>query len=81
MKVILPNRHDYSGFSQWVGTTSNWFWIKVRGAKRWSTFKSDFNKLLLESLMLLLDEPHNYLDDTHIQWLVRYLNNLKEAFY
>ena len=24
-EVILPNRHDYSGFSQWVRTTSNWF--------------------------------------------------------
>ncbi|MGC3848911.1 ABC transporter ATP-binding protein, partial [Enterococcus faecalis] len=30
--------------------------------------------------VLLLDEPTNNLDDTHIQWLGRYLNNFEGSF-
>ena len=38
-------------------------------------------KLLLEKPdILLLDEPTNYLDDVHITWLKRYLQNYENAF-
>ncbi len=38
-------------------------------------------KLLLESPeILLLDEPTNFLDEEHIAWLVRYLNDYENAF-
>lgn len=38
-------------------------------------------KLLLEKPdILLLDEPTNYLDEEHIEWLKRYLNDYKNAF-
>lgn len=38
-------------------------------------------KLLLEKPdILLLDEPTNYLDEQHIQWLKRYLNDYENAF-
>ena len=30
--------------------------------------------------ILLLDEPTNYLDEEHIEWLKRYLNNYENAF-
>ncbi len=38
-------------------------------------------KLLLETPdVLLLDEPTNYLDEDHIEWLERYLQNYDNAF-
>ena len=38
-------------------------------------------KLLLEKPdILLLDEPTNYLDENHIEWLKRYLNDYENAF-
>jgi len=38
-------------------------------------------KLLLEEKdVLLLDEPTNFLDEEHIEWLSKYLNNYKNAF-
>ena len=38
-------------------------------------------KLLLENPeILLLDEPTNYLDEEHIEWLRRYLENYENAF-
>lgn len=38
-------------------------------------------KLLLEKPdILLLDEPTNYLDEQHIEWLRRYLQNYENAF-
>ena len=38
-------------------------------------------KLLLEKPdILLLDEPTNYLDDVHIEWLKRYLQEYENAF-
>jgi ATPase subunit of ABC transporter with duplicated ATPase domains len=38
-------------------------------------------KLLLENPdILLLDEPTNYLDEEHIEWLKRYLQNYDNAF-
>lgn len=38
-------------------------------------------KLLLEKPdILLLDEPTNYLDEQHIEWLRRYLNDYESAF-
>lgn len=38
-------------------------------------------KLLLECPdILLLDEPTNYLDEQHIEWLKRYLQNYENAF-
>lgn len=38
-------------------------------------------KLLLETPdILLLDEPTNYLDEVHIEWLKRYLQNYENAF-
>lgn len=38
-------------------------------------------KLLLEKPdVLLLDEPTNYLDEDHIEWLRRYLQNYENAF-
>ncbi len=38
-------------------------------------------KLLLEKPdILLLDEPTNYLDEAHIEWLKRYLQNYENAF-
>ena len=38
-------------------------------------------KLLLEKPdILLLDEPTNYLDEGHIEWLKRYLNEYENAF-
>lgn len=38
-------------------------------------------KLLLESpMILILDEPTNYLDHEHIEWLKRYLNNYENSF-
>ena len=38
-------------------------------------------KLLLETPdILLLDEPTNYLDEEHILWLQRFLNNYENAF-
>lgn len=38
-------------------------------------------KLLLEKPdILLLDEPTNYLDEIHIEWLKRYLNDYENAF-
>ncbi len=38
-------------------------------------------KLLLENPdVLLFDEPTNFLDKSHIQWLTEYLKNLKNAF-
>ena len=38
-------------------------------------------KLLLQNPdILLLDEPTNYLDEEHIEWLKRYLNNYENAF-
>lgn len=38
-------------------------------------------KLLLEKPdILLLDEPTNYLDEEHIEWLRRYLQNYENAF-
>jgi ATPase subunit of ABC transporter with duplicated ATPase domains len=38
-------------------------------------------KLLLEKPdILLLDEPTNYLDEIHIEWLKRYLNEYENAF-
>ena len=38
-------------------------------------------KLLLEKPdILLLDEPTNYVDEVHIEWLKRYLNDYENAF-
>lgn len=38
-------------------------------------------KLLLQNpTILVLDEPTNYLDENHIQWLVNYLQNYENAF-
>ena len=38
-------------------------------------------KLLLEKPdILLLDEPTNYLDEIHVEWLKRYLNDYENAF-
>ncbi|MCG0041041.1 ATP-binding cassette domain-containing protein, partial [Escherichia coli] len=38
-------------------------------------------KLLLEKPeILLLDEPTNYLDEQHIEWLKRYLQEYENAF-
>lgn len=38
-------------------------------------------KLLLEApMILILDEPTNYLDLEHIEWLKRYLNDYENAF-
>lgn len=38
-------------------------------------------KLLLQKpSILILDEPTNYLDENHINWLRNYLNNLENAF-
>lgn len=38
-------------------------------------------KLLLEKPdILLLDEPTNYLDENHIEWLRRYLQEYENAF-
>ncbi|OON91606.1 MAG: heme ABC transporter ATP-binding protein [Epulopiscium sp. Nele67-Bin002] len=38
-------------------------------------------KLLLQNpTILILDEPTNYLDDIHIDWLKRYLQNYENAF-
>ena len=38
-------------------------------------------KLLLENpMILILDEPTNYLDEEHINWLTNYLNNYENAF-
>ena len=38
-------------------------------------------KLLLQNPdILLLDEPTNYLDEEHIEWLKRYLQNYENAF-
>lgn len=38
-------------------------------------------KLLLENpMILILDEPTNYLDESHIRWLVNYLQNYENAF-
>ena len=38
-------------------------------------------KLLLETPdILLLDEPTNYLDEEHIEWLKRFLQNYENAF-
>lgn len=38
-------------------------------------------KLLLENpMILILDEPTNYLDENHIQWLENFLSNYENAF-
>lgn len=38
-------------------------------------------KLLLENpMILILDEPTNYLDESHIRWLTNYLQNYENAF-
>ena len=38
-------------------------------------------KLLLEAPdVMLLDEPTNFLDTAHIEWLAKYLNDFKKAF-
>ena len=39
------------------------------------------SKLLLENpMILILDEPTNYLDENHIAWLTRFLQNYENAF-
>ncbi len=38
-------------------------------------------KLILENpMILILDEPTNFLDESHIRWLKNYLNNYENAF-
>lgn len=41
----------------------------------------NLGRLILEDTdILLLDEPTNYLDEQHIEWLKRYLNDYENAF-
>ena len=51
---------------------------ELRGGQRTKVLLA---KLLLETPdILLLDEPTNYLDEEHIEWLKRFLQNYENAF-
>ncbi len=51
---------------------------KLSGGQRVKVF---LGKMLLEEKdILLLDEPTNFLDSSHIEWLMKYLQNYKNGF-
>jgi ATPase subunit of ABC transporter with duplicated ATPase domains len=51
---------------------------KLSGGQRAKVYLA---KLLLDAPdVLLMDEPTNFLDKEHIEWLARYLNDFKKAF-
>lgn len=51
---------------------------KLSGGQRAKVFLA---KMLLEEKdVLLIDEPTNFLDKVHVEWLTKYLNSYKKAF-
>ena len=76
----LLDRHDFYQIDAKVEEIGRALGLSEIGLDRDVTELSGGQRTKVLLAKLLLDEPTNYLDENHIEWLKRYLNDYENAF-